>query len=155
MRAWSLSCYVDDMKLSSSDDDQLTDLDQTVPMTQQIGSFNFPPLNPQNQFRWHDNQEAAPANPEDLAANPANSAADPANPVNRKTLRKTAASCVKPGAIMFNPVTAAEVANASDTPKEVVTLKVEDMPVIVEGKGYICTTCYEIIPEPKYISDVP
>ena len=53
---------------------------------------------------------------------------------------------------MFNPVAAAEVANESDTPKEVVTLKVEDVPVIVEGEGYICTTCYEIIPEPKYIS---
>ena len=26
------------------------------------------------------------------------------------------------------------------------------MPVVVDGEGYICTTCYEIIPEPKYVS---
>ena len=53
---------------------------------------------------------------------------------------------------MFNPVAVAEVDSESDTPKEVVTLKVEDVPIIVEGEGYICTTCYEIIPESKYVS---
>ena len=53
---------------------------------------------------------------------------------------------------MNSPVAVTEIDSESDTPKEVVTLKVEDVPIIVEGEGYICTTCYEIIPEAKYVS---
>ena len=54
---------------------------------------------------------------------------------------------------MFDDATAADAyADAYDTPREIVTLAVEDIPVVVDGEGCICITCYEIIPEPQYAS---
>ena len=36
--------------------------------------------------------------------------------------------------------------------KEIITLEAEDMPVELDGEGYICVTCYEIIPKAQYAS---
>ena len=54
---------------------------------------------------------------------------------------------------MFDDATTADAyADAYDTPKEIVTLAVEDMPVVVDGEGCICVTCYELIPGSEYAS---
>ena len=135
-------CQIHNMEPSSSDDEELNGLEQVTPTAQRIGSLNFPPLNLQYQSQGNNNN-----------AKPANPAADPANPAKRKALKKATAGRVRPEAIMFDDATAADAyADAYDTPREIVTLAVEDIPVVVDGEGCICITCYEIIPEPQYAS---
>ena len=56
---------------------------------------------------------------------------------------------MKPGAVMLEDTTAAP---ACSTPKEIVTLEVEDMLVEIDGEGFVCVTCYEIIPKRQYAS---
>ena len=130
------------MEPSSSDDEGLDGLEQVEPPAQRIGSFNFPPLNPQYQSQGNNNN-----------AKPANSAANPANPAKRKALKRATEGRVRPEAIMFDDATAADAyADAYDTPREIVTLAVEDIPVVVDGEECICMTCYEIIPELQYAS---
>ena len=112
------------------------------PPTQRIGSFNFPPLNLQYQSQGSNNN-AKPAIPTD----------NPANPVKRKALKRATTGRIRPEAVMFDDATTADAyADAYDTPKEIVTLAVEDMPVVVDGEGCICVTCYEIIPGSEYAS---
>ena len=55
----------------------------------------------------------------------------------------------KPESILLR---AAAAAPAYGTPKEIVTLEVEDMPVEIYGEGLVCTTCYEIIPKDRNVS---
>ena len=126
--------------------------EQIALTVQGVGSLNFSPLNPQNQSQGPKNDTkptANPANPANPAENSANSAT---NPANCKALKKVTTGRVKPEAIMLEAATAAQAAHTCDTPKEIVTLEVEDMPVELEGEGYICATCYEIIPKTQYAS---
>ena len=67
-----MPCINHNLELSSSDG-----LEQTAPTAQQIVSLNFPPLNPQNQSRWHDNNNA---NLQPTACHQRHSARSPPSP---------------------------------------------------------------------------
>ena len=79
---------------------------------QKIRTFNFPPLNPENKTR---------EDPDGRAKLTTTSIT--------KTLGKTP-DCIKPGAALPEATPATRVIN---TPKEIVFLKVEDMPIGVKG----------------------
>ena len=133
-------CKNHNVELSSSDDEESNGLEQIMPTAKRFGNLNFPPLNPLNQSRWT-NSTARPANP----------AADPAITADRRTTGEATTNRVRPEAAVSVYVTV-KTANAYDTPREMVTLEVEDIPVIVPGEGCVCITCYEIIPESQYES---
>ena len=133
---------VHSVETSSSDDEGMDGLEQVEPPTQRLGSLNFPPLNLQYQSQGDNNN-----------AKPAITTANPAHPVKRKALKKATTGRIRPEAVMFDDATTADAyADAYDMPKEVVTLEVEDMPVVVDGEGCICVTCYELIPGSEYAS---
>ena len=133
-------CKNHNVELLSSDDEESNGLEQMMTMAKRFGNLNFPPLNPLNQSRWT-NSTARPANP----------AADPANTADRRTTGEATTNRIRPEAAVSVYVTV-KTANAYDTPREMVTLEVEDIPVIVPGEGCVCITCYEIIPESQYES---
>ena len=127
------------VETSSSDDGEMDGIEQVETPAPRLGYLNFQPLNLYYQSRG-----------DNIGAKPAITATSPAK---RKALKKATTGHIRPEAVMFDDVTTAHAyANAYDTPKEVVTLEVEDMPVAVDGEGYVCVTCYELIPESEYAS---
>jgi hypothetical protein len=137
-------CRTHGVSLLSSDDDSVSDNGhkEVALMIPQIGSLNFQPLNPQNQYRNYDNDA-------NLSANPAHSVIPTADPAIRKALKKATMGRTKPEAILLEAAAAAAAATCG-TPKEIEILEVEDMPVDLDDEGLVCTTCYEIILRSQY-----
>ena len=131
-----LACSDKEASLSSSNDDNVSDgcHEEATVTIQKIGKFNFPPLNPEKQSR----------------GNPNNNAKLAAAPSFRKALKK-APGRIRPKAILLG---AASATQASSTPKEIVVLEVEDMPIELEDNIYhiIWLPCYDIIPKIRYTS---
>ena len=83
-----------------------------------------------------------------LRGDPNNNAKLAAAPSFRKALKK-APGRIRPGAILLG---AASATQACNTPKEIVVLEVEDMPIELGDDIYhvICPTCYDIVQKIRY-----
>ena len=129
-----VKCSDEEVNLSSNSDESVSDgnHEEATVTIQKIGKLNFPPLNPENQSRGDPNNNAK------LAAAPS----------FRKALKK-APGRIRPGAILLG---AASATQACNTPKEIVVLEVEDMPIELGDDIYhvICPTCYDIVQKIRY-----
>ena len=81
-------------------------------------------------------------------ADPAHSAKPATNPAIRKALKATTGR-MKPETVMLGATAATPACGVA---KEIVTLEEEDMPAEIDGEGFVCRTCYEIIPKDRYVS---